>query len=383
MSTDLNEYLDELTELRHRLHSIAERSGEEEETAKKIRTYLEATNPDEIIDRVGGNGVIARYKGREEGPVVLIRCELDALPISDENDLEYRSQHQGTGHKCGHDGHMTIVCGVAKALQDRQIQKGEVLLLFQPAEETGEGAERVMEDEKFTALDPDYVFALHNLPGFRRNQIIIKEDTFAAASVGFIVRLRGATSHAAHPEQGRSPALAMAQLITSLSALPQFHASLEQAAKVTVIHARLGEQAFGTSPGYAEVMATLRTYDDETLDALKQQAEKIAERLAHAYNLEPETEWVESFPATQNDGEAVSLLKQVAEEQEREVLEKTAPFGWSEDFGHFTRKYRGALFGLGAGEQQPALHAPDYDFPDQLIPAGVSMFLGIIERLTD
>lgn len=382
MSANTDKHLDELTELRHELHSIAELSGEEGQTAEKIRRYLETANPDEIIDQIGGNGIVARYKGREEGPAVLIRCELDALPIPDGNDLEYRSQHPEAGHKCGHDGHMAIVCGVARALKDRQVQKGEVLLLFQPAEETGEGAAGVIKDKRFAALNPDYVFALHNLPGFRQNQIIIKEGAFAAASVGLIVRLRGATSHAAHPEQGRSPALATAQLIESLSALPQFHTPLELAAKVTVVHARLGEQAFGTSPGYAEVMATLRTYSDEALDVLKQKAEATAVRLAHTYDLEPETEWVEAFPATHNDEEAVSLLRQVAEEQEREILEKAEPFGWSEDFGHFTRKYKGALFGLGAGRQQPALHAPDYDFPDRLIPAGVSMFMGIIERLT-
>lgn len=382
MITDGKKYLDELKDLRHRLHSMAELSGEEATTAKTIREYLQTTAPDELIQHVGGNGIIARYKGREEGPVVLIRCELDALPISDENDVEYHSRHHETGHKCGHDGHMAIVCGVARTLKDLEIQKGEVLLLFQPAEETGEGAAQVLDDKKFSPLNPDYVFALHNLPGFKRSQVIVKKNTFSAASVGFIARLRGTTSHAAHPEQGKSPALAMAQLIASLSALPQFHSSLEEAAKVTVIHARLGERAFGTSPGYAEVMATLRTYNDETLDLLKQKAGETAEGLAHTYGLELETEWVEPFLATQNDEESVSLLKQVAKEQGWELLEKTEPFGWSEDFGRFTKRYKGALFGLGAGEQQSRLHAPDYDFPDELIPAGISMFMGIIGRLT-
>lgn len=374
--------LNELVNLRHELHALAEVSGEEAKTSQKILSFLKGTKPDEIIEGLGGHGLLARYSGKEKGPRILIRCELDALPIPEENDFDYVSADKETGHKCGHDGHMAIVCGLARLLGETELHTGEVLLLFQPAEETGQGARRVLDDEQFKGINPDRVFALHNLPGYEQHQIVVKENTFAAASIGLIIRLKGQTSHAAHPEEGVSPALAMSQLIQDLSALPQFHAPLNKAAKATVIHARLGERAFGTSPGYAEVMATLRTYEDDTMEILKQKAMEIAEGVSQTFKLDLETEWVESFSATVNDAKAVDVIRKVAKEHALSVLEKEDPFSWSEDFGHFTNVYPGAMFGLGAGNKQSALHASDYDFPDELIETGVKMFAGIVEQLT-
>ncbi|MDZ7715744.1 MAG: amidohydrolase [Balneolaceae bacterium] len=373
--------MEELTKVRRELHQLAEVSGKEKKTAKKIKEFLATTNPDELITGVGGHGIAACYKGSKDGPSVMLRCELDALPIPEENDFKYKSSDKDTGHKCGHDGHMAIICGVAKHLKEQSALAGNVYLLFQPAEETGEGAQQVLEDEKFKELQPDYIFALHNLPGYEKNTVVVKEDVFAAASVGFIARFKGATSHAAHPEQGKSPALAMAQLVQSLSAIPQFDASLDDAAKVTVIHARLGERAFGTSPGYAEVMATLRTYDDELLEKMKEKASKISKGLAATYNLAIDTEWVEAFAATKNDVEMTSIIRQVAEDKGMSIKRKQTPFSWSEDFGHFTKQIPGAMFGLGSGVNQSSLHASDYDFPDEIIPAGVEMFVGIINKI--
>src|SRR5699024_2334052 len=168
----------------------------------------------------GGNGMVASYEGDEEGSTVMIRCELDALPIAEENDIEYKSTHEGNGHKCGHDGHMAILCGVAKCLEAERPAKGKVQLLLQPAEETGEGAARMLDDKTFKKFNPDVIFALHNVPGFETHQIVCREGVFAAASEGLIVRFKGATSHAAQPEEGRSPALAMAQLVQLLSTMP-------------------------------------------------------------------------------------------------------------------------------------------------------------------
>lgn len=381
MPTDAEEHIVELTELRHHLHSIAEVSGEEKETASAVVNYLKSVNPDDIVRELGGHGVAAVFHGKEEGPAVMIRCELDALPIPEENDIDYRSRNPDTGHKCGHDGHMAVLCGVAKVLSAKAVIKGKIILLFQPAEETGEGAARVLDDPEFKEIEPDFVFALHNLPGYKLNQILVRSGTFAAASTGFKASLKGATSHAAHPEQGKSPALAMAQLIEGISSIPQSYTSLSESAKATVVHARLGQRRFGTTPGSAEVMATLRAFDDDLLEKLKERMKKLTQGVAATYDLETEIEWVESFPSTRNEEESVEMLREIADQSEFEIVELEKPFGWSEDFGNFTGSYKGALFGLGAGEEHPVLHAADYDFPDEIIPTGVTMFLGIIDRL--
>lgn len=376
------EDINRLVELRHRLHSIAEVSGKEAKTVDYVQAFLKDTGPDKLRSGIGGHGLVATYKGEEEGPSVLIRCELDALPIPDENDVEYASETEGVGHKCGHDGHMAILCGAALQLKKQKPGRGRVHLLFQPAEETGQGAGRMLEDDGFSGINPDYVCALHNLPGYKKHQIVVRPGVFAAASTGFIARFKGATSHAAHPEEGRSPALAMAQLVEALSAVPQYYSALDQSAKVTVIHATLGERAFGTSPGKAQVMATLRTYDNDLLDMLKTKAEAIAKGLAQTYELEVETEWVESFSVTSNDEGVTETIREAARLLELDVFEKPEPFSWSEDFGQFTQAYTGAMFGLGAGKEQPALHASGYDFPDEIIETGVNMFMSIIEQLT-
>lgn len=382
MPFNVNQHIDELKELRHRLHSIAEVSGEEQETSDFIVNYLKKTNPDQLDTGIGGYGIAATYDGSKEGPHVLIRCELDGLPIPDDIDAEYRSKTEGVGHKCGHDGHMTIVCGVAKALQENPPEKGKVTLLFQPAEETGEGARRVIEDPVFQSSSPDYCFALHNLPGFEKGQIILRKGVFAAASTGLIVNFEGSTAHAAHPEQGNSPALAMAQTVQAFSSAPQFYSPLEESAKVTVINATLGERAFGTSPAKATVMATFRTYDEGLLDHLKKKCLEIAKKTADAFDLSLDYEWVESFPVTKNTSEGYRLVKSAAEKLDYNIYHKSSPFSWSEDFGHFTNQFNGAMFGLGVGEEHPSLHAEHYDFSDEVLPTGISMFMQIINEVT-
>lgn len=370
----------DLTDLRHHLHSLAEVSGAEKNTADAISDFLQETSPDYLKAGVGGYGILATYEGNANGPHVLIRCELDALPIQDDIDEKYRSNKDMVGHKCGHDGHMSIVCGVAQFLGEQGLDSGKVTLLFQPAEETGEGARRVLDDQKVQKLQPDFCFGLHNLPGFKKHLIVIREDVFAAASVGLIVNLKGSTAHAAHPERGRSPALAMAQIVQAFSSVPQFYSSLDESVKVTVIHAQLGERAFGTSPGNATVMATLRTYQDEVLERVKEKCVAIAEGKAQTYDLSFEYEWVEPFPATVNHKHAVDVVKESAKKLDLDIEFKSAPFSWSEDFGHFTSQIQGAMFGLGIGENHPPLHAEEYDFPDDVIPTGVSMFIEIIKQ---
>lgn len=371
---------DSLTKLRHDLHQQAERSGKEEQTSRRMAGWLEETDPDQLIEELGGYGLAAIYDSDHDGPTTLFRCELDALPIAETNDLPYQSGDPQTSHKCGHDGHMAIIAGLARLLAEVNPQKGRVVLLLQPSEETGEGAKRVLEDEKFKKIAPDKVFALHNLPGYPLHQVVVRNNVFAAASVGLSVSYHGSTAHAAHPEQGRSPAQTVSRWIDMVSALPQFETALHEAAKATVIHAKLGEVAFGTSPGEAEVMATLRAHHDEVLERMKDRALEQSEAFAKAGELDWEYEWREPFPASVNADEHIEEVRKAAQDLDLDLYEQPQPFAWSEDFGHFLQQYPGALFGLGSGKEQPPLHAPDFDFPDELIPTGVSVFAALIER---
>jgi amidohydrolase len=379
---DLTDLLDDLTQLRHTVHRHPETAHQENETAQRIHDFLDAAQPDDIATGIGGTGMIATFEGQEEGPTVMIRAELDGLPIREDEDrpFDYRSETEGKMHACGHDGHMTMVAGVGAALRKWRPQKGRVKLLFQPAEETGEGALKMIEDDAFDAHHPDWMYGLHNLPGYPMHEVVIREGVFAAASVGIKIHLKGATAHAAHPEQGRSPAQAMSQLISLIESLPQRATALDDAAKATVIHAVLGEEAFGTSPGEAVVMATLRAYTNETLDKMKERAEQEAQAIAKAGGLDYDISYTEPFSATTADPEAVQRVQKAAKANELSVTEAQTPFPWSEDFGQFTDRFQGAFFGLGSGKDQPPLHASDYDFPDELISTGVRLFLSIIAQ---
>ncbi len=378
----MNLPIDKLIEFRHELHKNPELAHKEENTAERIINFLNRYSPDKIVKSLGGYGVAAIFKGKESGPTILIRADLDALPIKEENDFEYKSVTSNVAHKCGHDGHMTIVSGLAILLNKLKPEKGKVVLLFQPAEETGEGAAKVISDEKFNQIKPDYVFALHNLPGFESNSIITRHKNFAAASRGMIIKLEGKTSHAAEPENGRSPALAVAQIIYKLENLTKDkNQFLKDFSLVTLIHTRIGEKAFGTTPGYAEVMFTLRAYEQNDMNYLTTSAEKIVKEIASTEKLKVSIEWCEDFPATVNDDECVAIIKESIQQNNLREIETEKPFKWSEDFGHFTKNFKGALFGLGAGINTPKLHNPDYDFPDDIIETGIKMFYSIINNI--
>lgn len=371
----------DLIQLRHLLHSRPEISHREEKTAEKIHSILERQQPDRLITGLGGNGIAAIFDGKQEGPRVLVRCELDALPIPETIELQYGSNEPEVAHKCGHDGHMAILSGLAMQLHAQRPQRGSVALLFQPSEETGEGAALVLNDPKYAQIEPDHVFALHNLPGFSLGEVILSDSLFASASSGLAIYLKGETSHAAEPHMGKSPALAVAELIQAISSVPQFHTPLHESAQATIIHAELGEIAFGTSPGEGTVMATLRSHSQDTMNLLIEKATVLAERIAAVYDLQVETALMQPFPSTVNDPEATSIVREAASELGMKTRELTIPFAWSEDFGHFTARHKGALFGIGSGENHPALHHPTYDFPDDLIEPGVKLFTKIIRSL--
>lgn len=373
--------LERLIELRRALHRRPELANAEIETMETLLDALARTSPDELIERIGGHGLAAVYRGASEGPRVLIRSDMDALPIDESLTIPHASTRDGVSHKCGHDGHMAILVGLGTRLAQARPERGSVVLLFQPAEETGEGARRVIDDPRFLAIRPDTAFALHNLPGFPRGAVVTRSGTFASASRGMVFDFLGRSSHAAEPDRGRSPALAVAQTITALSAVPQVATRFGEASKVTVIHASVGERAFGTSPGRGAVMATLRSHGNEEIEVLAGRCREIASGIAAAHGLGLDVSCCEEFPAVVNDAGAVAGVERAAQACNLEIVRLDRPNAWSEDFGHFTRQFPGALIGLGAGRDHPPLHSADFDFPDELIQTGVELWVGVTREL--
>lgn len=377
---NLNQRLAVVALLRKELHTYPEVSGQEINTSKRIISFLENYSPDEIISNIGTTGIIAIYKGKAIGKTVLFRCELDALPIDEINTFEHRSVINGISHKCGHDGHMAILCGLAMELYLQRPETGTVMLLFQPAEEDGSGAKKVLNDPKFI-YKPDFAFALHNIPGYKKHQIVVKNNTFSCAVNSLIVKLKGVSAHAGEPQMGINPALAVAKITTQFNDLIQADIRKDTYCLITPIYSKMGKKAYGVSADAAEIHFTVRSNSNEQMRAIEDKLVNVAKKIATAFQLECKTFWTQSFQANENNIEAVNYIKKVATNTQCELLEKETPFTWGEDFGLFTQHFSGAMFGLGSGIDSPALHNPDYDFPDEIIPTGIALFHQISKQI--
>lgn len=194
----ISDFMPELIQLRRELHAHPELSDDEQQTAAILKEFFIQFRPDEVITPLGSNGIAFVFGSGRPGPTVVFRCELDAIPVEEKNDFAYRSRISGLSHKCGHDGHMAIMAGFGHLISLNRPRKGQVILLFQPAEETGQGAAAVVDDQKFKNLNADYAFALHNLPGYPLGTILLKSGTINCASRGMIVKLIGTTSHSVY-----------------------------------------------------------------------------------------------------------------------------------------------------------------------------------------
>lgn len=375
--------MDELMQLRHLIHKHPEISGEEKNTKAQIIAFFDQLPDCKTID-LNAAGVAFRFFGKKEGKHCLVRCELDALPIKETENKPYSSVFENVAHLCGHDGHMAIVCGVGKWLSEHSIQAGIVTLLFQSAEETGKGARSVIEHPLFQEQLPDYCFALHNVPGFEKHTIICKEDTFTPSVISMIIRVQGETSHAAEPEKGKNPTRNIAGIIERVLQLNSDAASEENAfCIVTPIYTRIGSQAYGTSAGEGETHFTIRTYSNKKTDEITEKIQQITEQYLENTGMQATFSFLEEFAANENDSTCVELIKNAATDNKFNYINKPAPFSWGEDFGLFTQKFKGAMFGLGAGKDTSPLHHPDYDFPDTIIQTGVQMFTSLIQKVTN
>jgi len=368
----------DLIGLRKELHKNAELALNENKTKQIICNFLKThAHSCEIID-IAETGIAAIFESNKPGKTILFRADMDALPIAESLSIPHASCNIGVSHKCGHDGHSAILCGLAYFLEKTKLSNGKVILVFQPAEEIGKGAKQIIDDPFFKTISPDYVFALHNLAGFEKNSIITKKNQFASASKGMIVKLTGKVAHAAYPENGVSPAIAMAELIQKFYNIPSDNETFDNFVLLTIIHASLGEKAFGTAPAYAEVMATLRSFDDTNMKRLVHECLLVSKEIAQRHGLDISIEWTDEFDETFNHPEAIDIIEKAAIKNNYSIIHASLPFRWSEDFGIFTQKYKGAIFGIGASADHPALHSKEYDFPDDIIETGVNLFADIL-----
>lgn len=353
-----------LTGLRQALGRHGELSGQEVETRRLLREFLTRHTSLEVYDLAGG--LVAAHR-EAQGPCIAFRGDMDAIPGPN-----------GPYHGCGHDGHSALLAGLGLLLEGRRLGKS-VLLLFQPGEETGQGAASMVQPllarERVAA-----VVGFHNIPGYPLGQPLLRQGVFACASQGLLLHLQGKQAHAAYPEEGSNPIPLLAGLLEALPALCR-----QVKASGLLLYTPVGFQAggfnFGVSPGEGSLALTLRADRQQDIKALIQaMAAWLKARLPQGMSLSMEDRDV--FPDTTNHAPLVEAAAAILEQAGLAPRFLEAPMRWSEDFGHFLRAIPGFYMGLGAGEAQPGLHTPGYVFNDGLLSSGLSVLWALAQGLT-
>jgi amidohydrolase len=333
--------------------------------------FLKQNTALEVVDR--GGWFYAVYHAGADRPNIAFRADFDALPMDETIDLPYGSQFPGVAHKCGHDGHSASLAGFALEI-DRKGAGKNVYFVFQHAEETVEGALECapLMDEAGIAE----IFSYHNVPGLPENSIAVMDGAAACGSTGMVISFRGVPAHASQPEDGRNPCFAIAEIVRSI---PEFTDPAQYRGLVmcTVIGIDAGKEAFGMAASEGRLMLTIRSQFDGELDALRQKIEAGAGEQAARYGLECDFSFRDSVPAAVNHAESAGKVRRAAKGLGLTVIEGNTLSRGSEDFGWFTRRTRGAIIWVGAGEGRAPIHSARFDFNDGIIPAVADLYMAL------
>lgn len=359
--------------LRHELHAHPELSNDEVWTKQHLISFIKNNTSLEIVDK--GQWFYVAYHSPQGKKNIGFRADYDALPIEETIELPYGSKNKGVSHKCGHDGHAATLAGLALEL-DKLGSPNNVFLLFQPAEETGDGAEKCLPFIEENHIEE--IYAYHNMSGMEYKSINVIDGTAHCASMGMTIEMTGTPSHASEPEKGRNPAYAIARIIDSIPFLtsPDNNQGL---VLCTVIQVAIGEKAFGVSASRGRLLLTIRAlYEDELLK-LKEGLENMAAELGKEQGLKVSVSYNDCFPGTVNHKESSDKIREAARSKGLKINEMSQTFRCSEDFGWYTKYTRGAIFFVGNGEDYPAIHTFQYDFRDGVIEAAVDVFKALAE----
>ncbi|SFP90586.1 amidohydrolase [Lachnospiraceae bacterium XBB1006] len=366
------EHLDQIVSLRHELHEHAELSMQETFTKNRLYAFVKENTDLILEDR--GRWFYALKKGADSTKKpVAFRADFDAVAIAETCDLPYLSKNPGVGHKCGHDGHASVLCGLALALSET-IPPQDTYLVFQHAEETGEGGEecaRLMKEKQIGR-----VYAFHNRSGYPRHAVVYRRGLTQCASKGLTISFVGKPAHASQPEDGVNPAHAIATIILYAEELVQSD-QFEEMVLCSVIHTEIGHKNFGVNASTGEVSMTLRANREEEMERLEQLLRQKAQTLAKEQQMQVSFAVCDPFPETRNHDDALDAVLAVAEKQGLKILSMEQPWRASEDFGYYTKQTSGAMIYIGNGETYPMVHTGEYDFCDEIIPTVVTLFYAL------
>lgn len=374
--TVVEELLPELTQLRRDLHRHPELGYQETRTAQVVAEWLTPLGLD-LQTGVGDTGVVVTLTGDPAGPLVVLRADMDALPLTERTGLPYASLNPGRMHACGHDGHTAILVGTVQVLARWGSDlPGRVRFLFQPAEEGGAGAYALCEAGVLEGANA--IFGLHSWPGLEVGQIGLTYGPMLAAADRFEITVHGQGGHGARPHESIDPILIGAKIVDALQVLLSREVNPVDAVVVTVgqIH---GGTAANVIPDQVWLEGTIRTLRADTRQRVPARLRAIAEQTAAAFRARAEVVIHEGYPPLVNTDEMVDLIAAVGREvlgEENVVLLREPSLG-SEDFSFYLQRVPGAFFRLGIGTDSPPLHNAHFDFNDAALKPGILMLTAL------
>ena len=373
------EFSEEIVGWRHDFHAHPEVLYDVHRTAARVAELLRSFAVDEVVEGIGRTGVVGVIKGRGRGKTIGLRADMDALPIVERTGVAYASENAGKMHACGHDGHTAMLLGAAKYLTETRNFDGNAVLIFQPAEEGGAGGKAMVDDGMMDRFGIEEVYGMHNMPGIAKGAFAMRAGGIMAASDKFDIVIEGKGGHAARPQHAVDPVAIAAQLIVTLQTLVSRNVDPMRSAVLSVTMFHAGD-AFNIIPQRVELAGTVRTLDEDVRALMETRLKVVTIGLVSTLGGKAAVNYHRGYPVTVNATEAVDYAASVAGSVagEERVDVNTDPSMAGEDFSYMLQARPGAFVFLGTGDG-PELHSDTYDFNDEVIPVGVSSWVGLVE----
>lgn len=386
----LADMVDEFKKFRRDLHIHPELGFEEKRTAQLIVDKLHQYNIT-VTNDLGGTGVISVIKRGSSNKVIGLRADTDALPIKEDNRFNHASKNFGKMHACGHDGHTSMLLMAAKYLALYGKFDGSVVFVFQPAEEIGQGAKKMIDEGFFSRFTVDAMFGMHNISELPAGHLGIVPGPVSASSIVFEINIQGVGSHAAMPHNGRDPLFTGVQIVNALQGIISREKNPLDLAVLSVTQFNSGE-VLNAVPSQATIRGAVRTFDNKVTDLIENRMRLVTQNIANAFDCNATLDFERFCPPTINTTRetklAVSVMEQVV--GQNKVHTNYSPSMISEDFGWFLQNVPGCygFIGNGLGEHREVphgdgpclLHNPSYDFNDNILYTGANYWITLVEN---
>jgi amidohydrolase len=375
LKEEIKNLSDEVISIRREIHEYPELAFQEFKTSSLIKDYLDLLNIE--VSNIAGTGVVATLHGTGSSKTVLLRADMDALPMEELNEVPYKSKNPGVMHACGHDGHVAMLLVAAKVLaRHRDELRGNVKFVFQPSEEKPPGgAIKMINEGVLENPHVDYAFALHLANMYRERTIALREGIFYAEADTFKIVVQGTGGHGAYPHNTVDPIIITSNIVLALQAIVSREINPIDPAVVSVCKINSGT-TFNVIPENAEMLGTVRTLDKKIAQKMPDRIERIAKNISGAYGGNAELEYIFGYPPVVNSAKESEFVKEIARSiiGEENIIEAPISMG-GEDMAYFLERVPGVIFWLGSMNKEKGFdklfHTQNFDFDESVLPVGV------------